>query len=49
MTLKVGMYNRVLKYYQAVLNDDPGLILTYFTAMSNLVHFAFVWEKVKLL
>ena len=28
-------------------NDDPGLTLTYFTAMSNLVSYAFVWEKCK--
>ena len=28
-------------------NDDPGLTLTYFTARSNLVPFAFVWEKGK--
>ena len=46
MTLKVGMH-QVLKYYQVCSNDDPGLTLTYFTAMSNLVHYAFVWEKGK--
>ena len=28
-------------------NDDPGLTLTYFMAMSNLVPYAIVWEKVK--
>ena len=28
-------------------NDDPGLTLTYFTARSNLVPYAFVWEKYK--
>ena len=28
-------------------NDAPGLTLTYFTARSNLVPCAFVWEKVK--
>ena len=28
-------------------NDDPGLTLTYFTARSNLVPYAFVWEKGK--
>ena len=26
-------------------NDDPRLILTYFTARSNLVSYAFVWGK----
>ena len=28
-------------------NDDPGMTLTYFTARSNLVPYAFVWEKGK--
>ena len=28
-------------------NDDPGVTLTYFTARSNLVAWAFLWEKVK--
>ena len=28
-------------------NDDPGLTLSYFTARSNLVPYAFVWEKGK--
>ena len=45
MILKVGMQHRVLKYYEICSNDDLGLTLTYFTARSNLVHYAFVWEK----
>ena len=28
-------------------NDDPGLTLVYFTARSNLVPYASVWEKGK--
>ena len=28
-------------------NDDPGVTLTYFTARSNLVTYAFLLEKVK--
>ena len=28
-------------------NDDPRLTLTYFTAMSNVVCYAFVWENGK--
>ena len=32
---------------QSYINDDPGLTLTYFTARSNLVPYAFVWEKGK--
>ena len=47
MTLKLGMHHRVLEYYQVCLNDDPGLTLTYFTARSNLVPSAFIWEKGK--
>ena len=47
MTLKLGMQHLVLEYYQVCSNDDPGLTLTYFTARSNLVPYAFVWEKGK--
>ena len=47
MTLKVGMQHQVLKYYQIYSNDDPELTLTYFMARSNLVPYAFVWEKGK--
>ena len=47
MTLKHGMQHRVLKYFQTYSNDDPGLTLTYFSARSNLVSYAFVWEKSK--
>ena len=28
-------------------SDDPGMTLTYFTARSNLVPYAFIWEKGK--
>ena len=45
MTLKVGMLHWVLEYYQVSSNDDPGMTLTYFTARSNLVPYAFVWRK----
>ena len=47
MTLKLGMQHRVLEYYQVCSNDDAALTLTYFTARSNLVPYAFVWEKGK--
>ena len=47
MTLKLGMQHWVLEYYQVCSNDDPGLTLTYFTARSNLVPYAFVWVKGK--
>ena len=45
MTLTVGMQHRVLEYYQVCSNDDPRLTMTFFTARSNLVPYAFVWEK----
>ena len=47
MTLKVVMYHWVLKYYQVCSNDDPKLTLTFFTARSNLVPYAFEWDKGK--
>ena len=31
--------------YNVYINDDPGLILTYFTARSNWVACTFEWEK----
>ena len=45
--LKLGMHYRVPEYFQVCSNDDLELTLTYFTARSNLVHYAFVWEKGK--
>ena len=47
MTLKLGMLHWVIEYFPVYSNDDPGLTLTYFTARSNLVPCAFVWEKGK--
>ena len=47
MILKLGMQHWGLKLYKVYINDDPGLTLTYFTARSNLVPYAFVWEKGK--
>ena len=47
MTLKLGMQHPVHDYYQVYSNDDPGYTLTYFTTRSNLVPYAFVWEKGK--
>ena len=47
MTLKFCMQHRVLECYQVYSNDDPGLTLTYFTARSNLIPYAFVWKKGK--
>ena len=47
MTLKLGMHHWVREYCQVCSDDDAGLTLTYFTARSNLVPYAFVWEKDK--
>ena len=47
MTLKLGMQHWVLEYYQVCSNDDSELTLTYFTARSRLVPYAFVLEKSK--
>ena len=41
------MQHRVLAYYKVCSNDDPVLTLTYLTAKSNLVPYAFIWKKVK--
>ena len=49
MTLKVSMQHRVFEYYQIYSNDTPGLTLTYFTAKSNFVPSAIVWEKGKIM
>ena len=37
MTLKLGKYNRVSKFYQDVSSYNPGLTLNYFTPRSNLI------------
>ena len=47
MTLKLSMQHRVLECYQVCSNDGPGLTMIYFTARSNLLPYAFVWEKGK--
>ena len=47
MILRLGMQHRGLKLYKVRINGDSGLTLTYFTARSNLVNYAFLYEKVK--
>ena len=34
-----------IQAYKVYINDDPGLTLTYFTAMSNWVTCTFEWRK----
>ena len=45
----LNMQHRVFEYYQDCSNDDPGLTMTYFLARSNLVPYAFIWEKGKIM
>ena len=45
--MKLGMLHRRLLSIIVCSNNDPGVTLTYFTARSNLVTKAFLWEKVK--
>ena len=47
IALKLGMQHWVLKYHQVCSNDYPRLTLPCFMARSNLVPYAFVWEKEK--
>ena len=47
ISTKLGMKHWGLQHIIICSNDDPGVTLTYFTARSNLVTYAFLWEKVK--
>ena len=41
------MQHRVLEYYHVCSNNNHRLTLTYLMTRSNLVPYAFVWEKGK--
>ena len=45
MILKLGMQHQELKLYKAYINDDPGLIMPYFTSRSNWVAYTLEWGK----
>ena len=45
MGLKLDMQHRGLNLYKVCINDELGLTLTYFTAMSNLVACVNEWGK----
>ena len=45
MTLKLGMQHRMLKYYQDCSNYDHDV----FDGKVNLVPYAFVWQKDKII
>ena len=42
---KLGMKHGWLNYYIVCINHDPVMTLTYFTARSTLVAYAFEWEN----
>ena len=41
MILKLGIQHWGLKFDEVYINDDPGLIMTYFTARSNWITYTF--------
>ena len=47
ISTKLGMEHWGLQPIIVCSNDGPQMTLTYFTARSNLVTLAFLWEKVK--
>ena len=47
ISTKLGMWHRGLQPIIVCSNDDLRVILTYFTARSNVGYFGFLWEKVK--
>ena len=47
ISTKLGMKHRGLLPIIVCSNDDPGLTLTYFTARSNFVTKALLFEKVR--
>ena len=46
VTLTLG---NSIEYYQVCSGDASGLTLTYFMARSNLIPYAFIWKKVKIM
>ena len=47
ISTKLGILHWELQPIIVCSNDDPLLTLSYFTARSNFVTWAFPWEKVK--
>ena len=47
ISTKLDTFNQGLQPIIVCSNDDPRVILTNFTARSNLVTWTFLWEKVK--
>ena len=47
--MKLGMKHQRFKLIIFCSNDNPVLILTYFTARSNFATSAFIWENVTMM
>ena len=47
--MKLGMKHQRFKLIIFCLNDNPVLILTYFTARSNFAISAYIWENVTMM
>ena len=45
MIMKLGMEYNEPKLYTGHINDDPKLILTYFTAMANLAKLVWTYGR----
>ena len=45
MILKLGMKHQAMELYNVYINHDPWTSLTYFTARSTYVSYAFEWGK----
>ena len=49
ISMKLGMKHQIFKLIIFCSNDNPVLILTYFTARSNFATSAFIWENVTMM
>ena len=49
ISMKLGMKHQRFKLIIFCSNDNPMLIWTYFTARSNFVTLAFIWENVTMM
>ena len=49
ISMKLGMKHQRFKLIIFCSNDNPVLILTYFTARSNFATSAFMWENVTMM
>ena len=49
ISMKLGMKHQIFNLITFCSNDNPVLILTYFTARSNFATSAFLWENVTMM